>query len=360
MNTKRFRPERFSPVQHDWRRALQDLIDANNARHMKHNRKVSRLTFRNRKRALFRIFRLLYAMGFRLAPQNLCGRHIKWLMRYWTADPTLGPELATRGKQQKALPLRQTPYSASYIQQQLSFLRAFCIWIKKPGLVLPAHHYVNNVSLVQVKAKATDDRMRDGEEADFDAILARVRAVDPRVALQMEVMKAYGLQRKEAILFSPSRAEVPTHALPASAGPGRFLMFVRIKRGTKGCRLRFTAVCSQEQERALAHAREYAPVPGSHIGHPGLTLQQALRRFANVLSRAGVNRKVIGITPQALRNQFAGDVFVELTDVPPICRGEVRLCPEALQMAYLEVALQLRPHVAPGASRHTQDQAGNR
>jgi integrase len=290
-----------------------------------------------------------YAMGFRLAPENLGGRHIEWLMRYWTADPTLGPELASRGMRQKALQLRQTPYSASYIRQQLSFLRAFCIWIGKPGLILPAHHYVDDVSLVQPTTEATHDRTRDAQEVDFDAILARVRAVDPRVALQLEVMKAYGLQRKEAILFSPSSAEVPAHALLASAGPGPFLMFVRISRGTRGGKLRFTAIRTPEQERALVHAREYAPAPGAHIGHPGLTLQQALKRFSNVLNRAGVNRKVMGITPHGLRHQFESDLFVELTDIPPpIRRGEVHLSPEALQKAYLKLALQLRPPHRPG------------
>lgn len=346
------------PAHHDWRGQLQTLIDANNARCMKQTHNVSHRTRRDRARALFRTFRLLYAMGFRLAPRNIGGRHVEWLMRYWTADPALGPELATRGMPKKGLQLRQTPYSAPYIQQQLSFLRAFSNWVGKPGLVLPARHYVDDVSLVQPESTAKHDRTRDAHEADFDAILAEVRTVDPRVAVQLEVMKAFGLQRKEAILFSPSRAEVPAHALPVSPASGPFLVFVRIRKGTRGGKLRFTAVRTREQERALAHAREYAPAPGSHIGQPGLTLGQALKRFSNVLNRAGVNRKVMGITPHGMRHQFESDLVVELADIPPPIRGhEMHLGPEAVQSAILEAALQLSPAIAgarPGPRRTSQ------
>lgn len=337
------------PAHKDWKGALQAIINANNAFHAKKDKYVSHHTREERAQGLFRSFRLLRAMGFRLAPGNLGGRHIEWLMRYWTADPTLGQQLATHGLLKK-LQLRENAYSPAYIQQQLSFLRVFSGWIGKPGLVRPAHRYVNDVSLVSRKICATADRSWDAHNVDFNAVLAKVGAVDPRVALQLEVMRAFGLRRKEAIMFSPSAAEVPANALPSSLKPVPFLMFIRIKRGTKGGRLRFTAVRTPEQQRALARAQECAPAKGSHIGPPGLSLEQALRRFSNVLHRAGVNRKVMDITPHGLRHQFAADLFVELTDMPPPIRGEeVSLSAEVLREAYLEVARQLG-HGRPGVS----------
>lgn len=248
------RPPLSRPAHKDWKAALQALINANNARHAKKDKYVSHHTREERAQGLFRSFRLLRAMGFRLAPGNLAGRHIEWLMRYWTADPALGQQLAAHGPLKK-LQLREKPYSPAYIQQQLSFLRVFSGWIGKPGLVLPASRYVNDVSLVSRTICATADRSWDAHNVDFNAVLAEVGAVDPRVALQLEVMRAFGLRKKEAVMFSPSGAEVPAHALPASPEPGPFLMFIRIKRGTKGGRLRFTAVRTPEQQRALARAR---------------------------------------------------------------------------------------------------------
>lgn len=361
MKSKRYRARRPAPDYENWKRALQDLINENNFRHARQNRHVSYLTREQRARGLFRIFLLLRAMGYRLAPRNLGGRHIECLMRYWTADPTLAPELAKRIPKHRMPWLPVKPYSPAYIQLQLSFLRAFSAWIGKPGLVLTARRYVDDHSLIRRTLNATTDRSWDAHQVDFEAILAKVHAADPRVALQLEVMRAFGLRKKEAVMFSPSCAEVPAHALPATAEPGPFLMFIRIKRGTKGGRVRYTAVRTPEQANVLARARECAPAPGSHIGAPGLTLKQALKRFSNVLARAGVNRKELGVTPHGLRHQFASDLFVELTEVPPPIRnGELNLEQEAVAAAYLEVARQLghgRPQIAGaylGAPRSTR------
>jgi integrase len=349
MKPKQHHSRHRAPDHQDWQHALQEIINANNSGHAKQERNVSHLTFQHRADGLFRMFRLLRAMGFRLAPRNLGGRHIEYLMRYWTADPSLEAELAPRLPKHRMPEFRKTPCSPAYIQQQLSFLRTFAAWIGKPGLVRTAKSYVDDVSLVSREMNATTDRSWDGHQVDFDTVLTKVAAIDPRVALQLEVMQAFGLRRKEAVMFSPSRAEVPERALPQSVTPGPFLMFIRIKRGTKGGRLRFTAVRTPRQQRALARALEYAPAPGSHIGAPGLTLKQALTRFSNVLTRAGVTRKELGVTAHGLRHQFAADLFVELSDLPPPVRaGAVDLDADALRAVYLEIARQLghnRPQI---------------
>lgn len=104
-----------------WKRRLQDLIDANNGRHSTRGKVVAHKTRDDRAASLFRIFRQLRAMGFKIEdPTHLGGRHIVWLMREWTADPTLKAELAAHGVRYEP---RDKPLSPPYIQQQLSFLR---------------------------------------------------------------------------------------------------------------------------------------------------------------------------------------------------------------------------------------------
>ncbi len=328
-----------------WKRRLQDLIDANNERHSTRGKAVGYKTQNERAASFFRIFKRLREMGFKLEdPAHLGGRHIGWLMRDWTAEPALKAELAAHGVRYEP---RDEPLSPAYIQQQLSFLRVLSSWIGKPGLVLPADAYVAR-HLVTRQTTAQRDRSWTGNAVDPTEVLAQIASRCPRTALILEVMLAYGLRRKEAVMFVPTLAEVPAHALPASADPGPYLAFLRIKRGTKGGRLRYTAIRHPSQARALARALEAAP-NGGHVGYPGLSLKQALRRFSNTLHRAGVNMKVLGVTGHGVRHQFAADLFIELAEVTPPVRGGGPVDAATMQAAYLAVAEQLghgRPQIA--------------
>jgi integrase len=293
------------------------------------------------------LFILIFGLGFKLDdPANLGGRHVAALVRYLTADPTLVPELAARHAR-FTVPAR--PYSPAYIQQQLSFLRTFSGWIGKRGLVLPAEAYVRDKALVTRHGNAQADRSWSAAGVDFNTIVAAVAKRDPVVALQLEVLYVFGLRRKEAVMFSPATAEIPADALPVSAEPGRYLMFLRVKRGTKGGRLRYIAIRNAYQEQVLARALAVAPRPGQHIGHPGWPLKKALDHFSYVLRAEGVTKRALGVTPHGLRHQFAVDLYFELTEVPAPIRGGGPVDPEARHAAYREVARQLghgRPRIS--------------
>jgi len=73
-----------------------------------------------------------------------------------------------------------------------------------------------------------------------------------------------------------------------------------------------------------------------------LSLKQSLKRFDNVMQKAGVTRKQLGVTAHGLRHQFAQEFHVELTDVrAPVRGGDVCADPETLKAALLEIARQL-------------------
>jgi integrase len=293
----------------------------------------------SRAHGLFRILGLLRNAGFKITPSSLGGRHVEFLMHYWTADRQIEEGLRIRGS--KLEPPKE-PFSPGYIQQQLSFLRALSDWVGKPGLVLPAHRYVSDRALVSRTTNAMRDRTWTGADVDRDAVVARVTAVDPVVGFQLEVMIAFGLRRKEAVMFSPALAEVPRHALPENFPAGDYLAFLRVKRGTKGGRVRFTAIRNEQQRRVLERALHIAPRPGMHIGRPGQSLKQALTRFSNVLRRCGISQREAGVTPHGLRHEFAADLYYELSEVPaPIKGGPVGIDQEGMNAAYLEVARQM-------------------
>ena len=139
----------------DWKGDLQRLIDRHNGRHAVRGKTVSHSTQSARASGLFRIFKLLRSAGFKIGPSSLGGRHIEFLMGYWTADLNIEPALRLRAS---TLELPEAPLSAAYIQQQLSFLRALSDWIEKPGLVRPAQSYGCDPALVTRASNATRDR----------------------------------------------------------------------------------------------------------------------------------------------------------------------------------------------------------
>jgi len=331
-----------------WKSELSAIIRANNDGHAVRDKEISFSTRSARRQGLFRIFSLLRRLGFQLSPRNLNSKHIKVLMAYWTAAP----------KGQSGLPPGNTrsdwptsAYSSAYIQQQMSFLRVFASWIKKDGLVQAAEKYVADPALVQRCYCATDDKGWEHRGVDVQAKIEQVRAIDPYVGVQLQMMRAFGLRRKEAVMFSPVNAEVPAQAIPAGYSDGdRFLAFLRIKRGTKGGRLRYAAVRSAEQRAALEEAKLIAHGARGHIGRPGLTLKQSLDLFSNVVRQVGLTKKELGVTPHGLRHQFAGDLYFEISGLrPPVQGGEADVDHAAMEDAYRQVARQLghnRPQIS--------------
>lgn len=343
--SKRNKPSRPDK---DWKPPLQAILAAHNStRAGGQKTTVSHSTREARAAGIFRSFALLRTLGFKPAPENLGGRHIETIVRFLVADDTLIPEL--RERQSKA-ELPPQPYSAVYIQQQLSFLRVFSGWIGKPGMVKSADAYAA-YALVTRRSSAERDLSWGAAGVDWKALLAEVKTIDPYVGVQLQVMQAFGLRRKEAVMFSPHLAQVPQAHLPSGAGSTRYLSFLRIKRGTKGGRLRYTAIRTPEQEAALAAAVVLAgDHKGAHIGRPGLGLKEALARFSYVMRKVGATRAGRGVTPHGLRHEFAGDLYYELTGLAaPVRGGEPEHDPALRNAAYLEVSQQLghgRPRIA--------------
>jgi len=323
----------------DWKKQLGQLLERHNTVHAgsRQHRQVSYRTMAARAEGLFRSFVMLRALGYQLAPYGLGGRHIAHLVLHWCGLPP--PEGAPPPPGAPA-PKRR---SAAYLQQQLSFLRVFAGWIGKAGMVHPARYYLpkEHHALVRRNVTASYDHSLAGQGIDAAAVVQKVAALDPWVGVQLQLMWAFGLRRKEAVMFCPHLAEVPAGALPANAeADTKYLSFLAVRRGTKGGRLRYTAVRNPMQREALAAACALAGRPGAHVGKPGLSLKQSLERFSYIVRKAGLTRAQLGATSHGLRHQFAHDLYFELTGAyAPVRGGETD--PATMAAAYLEVAHQV-------------------
>lgn len=318
----------------DWRGRLAAIIDRHNEMHAFRKKVVAHSTREARRQALFRMFGLLRRLGYTASPDNLGERHVAALVRYWCAEGEEGGQV------------RSQPCSAAYIQQQLSILRVYAGWVGKCGLVREAQAYADDPALVARRYAAARDRSWEGGAVDPCILIERVAVIDRHVGLQLRLMLAFGMRRKEAVMFWPHMAEVPSYALPEGHPAAlRFVSFLRVKRGTKGGRLRYTAVRSDEQRQALEEARSMVRKRCGHIGAPGLSLKQSLDRFSNVVRSAGLTRKALGVTAHGLRHQFANDLYFELAQVrSPVRGGDPSLDPAVRRDAYRQVAEQLGHH----------------
>lgn len=319
----------------DWRRQLAAIIDQHNEMHAFRHKPISHNTRAARRQALFRMFELLRYLGYKAAPDHLGDRHVKALVRYWCAEPVEG-----------CVPARHQPCSAAYIQQQLSILRVYAGWIGKAGMVREAEVYADNPFMVTRQYVAQHDHSWAAKGIDPAELIKQVVRIDPYVGMQLRLMLAFGMRRKEAVMFAPQVAEVPVFALPVDHPSALcFLSFLSIKRGTKGGRLRYTAVRSDEQLQVLDEVKELARTRHGHIGNPELSLKQALDRFSNVVRSTGMTRKELGVTAHGLRHQFANDLYFDLAHVlSPVRGGDPAFDPEVRRDAYRQVAEQLGHH----------------
>ncbi len=308
-----------------WKRALQDIISAHNDRHATKAKSVSFKTRTERACSLFRCFRDLHTLGYKIRnPYCLGGRHIRALMADWTSP------------QPRA---RRARLSPAMIHTELSHLRTFSTWINKPGLVLPAESYVSNPALVARHYAATRDHSWRGREIDADKLIEEIAAHDAWVGAELRLARAFGLRVKETVMLRPRLAEVPPGRLVNPSGhPGPHL---EVFRGTKGGRLRHIPIDTPAKRAALDAAQALVAGDSQHLADPKRTLIQNLNRLGNVLKKFGVTKRALGVTAHGLRHEYAGDRFEGITGVPPPVRGGTRPDRSTDQRARLRVAEEL-------------------
>lgn len=308
-----------------WKRILQDTISAHNDRHASKPKSVSFKTQTERACSLFRCFKDLHALGYKIRnPYCLGGRHIRALVEDWAS-----PSPRAR---------RATP-SPAMIQTELSSLRTFATWIGKPGLVLPAEAYVTDPARVTRHQAATEDRSWRGHDVDADALIEKISAYDPWFGAQLRLARAFGLRVKEAVMLRPRLAEIPPENTSAPTGwTGTHLELLR---GTKGSRLRLVPIDTPAKRAALDAAKALVTTDAQFLAGPKRSLAQNLDRLGYVMKKFGVTKKALGVAAHGLRHEYAGDRYEALAGVSPPVRGGTK--PDAVtdERARLYVAEEL-------------------
>jgi integrase len=265
---------------------LNALVNEHGRKATRQNKIVGHETVDARREKLVLSFRELHGLGYKLETvHNLQQRHVHVLAKSW----------------------EERGLSASTIANRISCLRALSIWIGKPGMIQKAADFVNDPNSVRRMQATTEDKSWTAAGIDIHAMISLVEQHDKRVGLQLKLMLAFGLRRKEAVMFRPLQADMGAA--------------IRVRDGTKGGRERVVLLETAAQRDLIDYAKTTVSKVNEHIGHPDLNLEQAIRRFNYVMEKFGITHRALGITSHGLRHQFLNDLYETLTGVPSPVRS---------------------------------------
>ncbi len=307
------------PKKYAWKKELAKLIDDNNDRHASRDKTIGSRTKESRTELLYQAFTVLRdELGCKVDnPRNFKEHHYKRLLDYWL---------------EKGL-------SASTIQSRTSTLRVFCSWIGKANMIKPVEDYVEDPSRVRRVQVAQVDKSWSTNGVSFEEKLKLVEDYDQKAGAQLRMIKAFGLRRREAVMFMPIVA----------MRLGEESQSITVEFGTKGGRPRSIPIDSEEKRAALAHACSISKLTNGHIGWEDISLKQAVKRFANIMQKFGITKKKSGVTAHGLRSEYMNDVYEDITGQPSPVRGGKKevIEPELELIARTRIALDAG-HVRTG------------
>lgn len=267
----------------DWKRSLAQILREHNG--IKRGGSVSsHATQTKRAEVLYQAFAALRDGGYRLDDvRGLRTRHVEYLTRQWL-DAGLSPSTLTG---------------------RLSVLRSFAAWIGKSGLIRDKTHYFGTAADRSTIART--DKSWQAVGVDPAEKIAAVAAVDPRVALQLELQMHFGVRAQEAMMLRPHISDCGT--------------YLQITSGTKGGRPRVVPITTAAQRELLERAKSLCASKTASTSDPTKTLAQVRGHYFYVLKSCGIT-KSNGLVSHGLRHAYAARQYQQLTgQAAPVAGG---------------------------------------
>ncbi|MCY4419832.1 MAG: integrase domain-containing protein [Gammaproteobacteria bacterium] len=228
----------------------------------KHCREGSYATQRNRERILTQIANELHAMGYRkMQAKSLKPKHIEALVQHW---------------QDRGL-------SIGTIKNRMAAVRWWATKVNKRNVMANSNeHY----GIPDRRFVTNEDKAKDLTKEQ----LSKVK--DDHVRMSLELQKAFGLRREEAMKFMPSYADRGDH--------------IQLKASwTKGGKSRTIPIRTVAQREVLNRARGLAGLGSLIPSHRSYVHQ--LRVYEGSTLRAGLS------SMHGLRHAYAQERYEELT-----------------------------------------------
>jgi integrase len=272
-----------------WKSSLASVLKEHNGIKASDGTVASHETQHKRATVLYQAFTDLREMGYKLDNvRQLKGRHVEALTKHW-----LSKEL-----------------SPSTLQNRLSTLRTFASWIGKDGMVESTERYFPNREASRTSIN-TQDKGWEANGVSVTQKLDDLRALDERVALQVELQLRFGLRVKESVMLRPHLAD-----------KGGYLA---VSIGTKGGRDRTVPIDTPERRELIDRAKTFAERRTASTADPGKSLKQALGHYSRVVAKAGLTKAHLGVTSHGLRHAFANERYAHYSGSrSPVEGGNLR------------------------------------
>jgi hypothetical protein len=204
----------------------------------------------------------LHALGFRgMSSRSLKPKHVEALLEHWRLEER----------------------SVGTIKNRMAALRWWAQKVDRQNVIARsnAHYGIPERSFVSDGSKA-----KTVDETELNEVR------DPHVRMSLELQRAFGLRREEAIKFSPGYADKGDHLLLKASW-------------TKGGKARTIPVRTAAQREVLKRAHRF-------VGHGSLipaerNYRQQLRVYERHTANAGLSKL------HGLRHQYAQNRYEELT-----------------------------------------------
>jgi integrase len=211
--------------------------------------------------------------------------------------------------------------AAATIQTKSSVLRRYLTLIGKPDAMPAGSAWLE---LLEQKGIAVAGLRRskianvakawDANGVNAPAIIQKIAACCPVVAVEMEMQLAFGLRVKEAIQIHPVQADAGARLL--------------VTEGTKGGRQRWVDFDADPglaawQREVLERAKHTADAhPKKRLSVPGKSLAQMRNYYYYVLRQNGITHRETGVVSHGLRHQFANRRHEAISGLPaPVLRA---------------------------------------
>lgn len=260
-----------------FQRKLSEIIRRNNLRSAYKNGPASYETQQKRADILYGGFRaLLSVLDCRIeSPEQFREYHLKKLGHYW---------------EHKGI---------KDIQTRISVFRVFAnVWLGKRGMIRGSERYVCNPQVVRRRCVTTVDKTWSGQDINVMEKIRGVAAIDARVAMVLELMYAFGLRLKEAMLLRPH--------LALKQG------ILDVNRGTKGGKHRVTEKLAVVQHDVITTARAFARTRLSSMIPDERSFVSYRKHIYRVCNQAQIGRR-FGLVPHGLRHEYANEKYTEIT-----------------------------------------------
>lgn len=209
--------------------------------------------------------------------RQIRGKHVQYLFKKWNEE----------GK------------STGTLQNRRTVLKWVADMCGKDGMVEGLEKYLPEGAAVRRSLVATTDRSWVGNGIDVEEIAAGISDEEAWVRIHLDLIRAFGLRRAEAICFRPHAALVMRD--------GHAAVHLRARGwGTKGGRERFIPITGQDQLEVIERAKAMVKGKFDHsiTQSMGLSKLRAIQKFKRAVERLGITKNGLGVTLHGLRHEY--------------------------------------------------------